>query len=216
MRLILLGPPGAGKGTQALLLSKTFDIPHISTGDLLRAAVREQTTLGKEAKSYIDSGQLVPDRLVTSIVEERLSNIGMHKGFILDGFPRNIFQAKAIDAFLTQKSEDIDWVIYLDASNEIIVQRLSGRRVCENCSINFHIKNLPPKKQGICDNCGHKLIQRDDDKAVTISNRIKIYESQTKELIDYYKKREILKEVSGDLSSEVVLVRLKQFLKVEQ
>ncbi|MBU2541872.1 MAG: adenylate kinase [Candidatus Omnitrophica bacterium] len=211
MRIILLGSPGAGKGTQAVLLSKKFNIPHISTGDLLRQAVRNETSLGKEAKSYIDRGVLVPDNLVTLLVENKLEAIDAGKGFILDGFPRNIQQAIAVDAILKKLSTVIDWVIYLKASEETIIQRLSGRRVCKDCGVNFHIKNLPPKNEGICDNCGGRLIQRDDDKLSTIKNRIKTYEQQTKDLVEYYQKKEKLKEVSGDLSAEDALTQLEKF-----
>ena len=216
MILILLGSPGAGKGTQAVLLSKVFGIETICTGDLLRAAVKAETALGKEAKSYIDRGELVPDKLVTSMVEEKIAKLTDDKGFILDGFPRNTQQAMAIDGILKKRSLGLDWAIYLAASEGTIIQRLSGRRICQICGANFHIKNLPPKVAGICDNCGSKLIQRDDDKPGTIANRIKVYESQTKDLIDYYKKRKKLKEFSGDLNAEEVLVLLKQFLRSEE
>ncbi len=213
MRLILLGPPGAGKGTQAVLLSKNFAIPHISTGDLLRQAVKNQTPLGKKAKSFIDKGDLVPDDLVTTLVEEKLSNIDLEQGFILDGFPRNKNQAETVDKFLTASNSKIDWVIYLATDTQTIIQRLTGRRVCQNCGANFHVKNVPPKEEGICDSCGGKLYQRDDDKLETVKNRIKTYELQTKDLIDYYRQKGNLKEISGSLSSEEVLAFLRKLLK---
>lgn len=213
MRLILLGPPGAGKGTQAVLLSKNFSVPHISTGDLLRQAVKNQTPLGKKAKSFIDKGDLVPDDLVTTLVEEKLSNIDLAKGFILDGFPRNKNQAEAVDKFLTANNSKIDWVVYLATDTQTIIQRLTGRRVCQNCGANFHVKNVPPKKEGICDSCGGKLYQRDDDKLETVKNRIKTYELQTKDLIDYYRQEGNLKEISGTMSSEEVLAYLRELLK---
>ncbi len=213
MRIVLLGSPGAGKGTQAVLLAKKFDIVHISTGDLLRAAVRDQTALGKEAKAYIDRGELVPDNLLTSLVQNNFANVDVKKGFILDGFPRNIQQAIAVDEILTKFSTAIDWVIYLKASEPVIIQRLSGRRVCKVCGANFHIKNLVPKKEGICDHCGGALIQRDDDKFETIQNRIKTYEEQTKDLISYYQRKEKLKEVSGDLNAQAVLAQLEKFFR---
>ncbi|MEW6008911.1 MAG: adenylate kinase [Candidatus Omnitrophota bacterium] len=215
MRLILLGPPGAGKGTQAALLSRKFDIPHISTGDLLRQAVKEETALGKEAKTYIDKGELVPDNLVTSLVGEKLENINIEKGFILDGFPRNIAQAQEIDKFLKSRNKIIDWVIYLKTKESTIIQRLSGRRVCKNCAKIFHIKNVPPKKEGICDYCGGALIQREDDMPSTIKNRIKIYQEQTKDLIDYYEEKAKLKEFSGDLDAGSLLALLQKFLPLK-
>lgn len=210
MRIILLGPPGAGKGTQAVLLSKNFNIPHISTGDLLRQAVKDKTPLGLEAKAYIDQGALVPDKLVTSLVQEKLASIDMDKGFILDGFPRNIQQAQAIDEILAGYEKDIDWVIYFKTSEETIIQRLSGRRVCKNCGANFHIKNVPPKIPGVCDNCGGQLYQRDDDKPATVQKRIKTYELQTKDLIAYYKNKSKLKEFSGDLAAEELFALLQK------
>ncbi len=212
MRLILLGPPGAGKGTQAVILSKKFNIAHIATGDLLRQAVKDKTPLGEEAKSYIDKGELVPDNLVTSLVEEKIKNIDTEKGFILDGFPRNITQAQEIDKFLKNQSREINWVIYLKTKEKTIIQRLSGRRVCQNCAGVFHIKNVPPKKDGICDYCVGKLIQREDDKPVTIKNRIKIYQEQTKGLINYYTEKGKLKEFSGDLNAESLLVLLQKLI----
>lgn len=212
MRLILLGPPGAGKGTQAVLLSKNFDVVHISTGDLLRQAVKNQTPLGKKAKSFIDKGDLVPDDLVTTLVEEKLSNIDLGKGFILDGFPRNRNQAESVDKFLIASNSKIDWVIYLATDTETIIQRLTGRRVCQNCGANFHVINVPPKKDGICDSCGGKLYQRDDDKLETVKNRIKTYESQTKDLIAYYRQKGNLKEISGSLGSEEVLAFIRKLL----
>lgn len=213
MRWILLGPPGAGKGTQAVLLTKKFNLPHISTGDLLRQAVKQQTPLGVEAKSYIDKGELVPDNLVTNLVKDKLTSIDMEKGFILDGFPRNISQAESLDIFLDSNHKPIDAVIYLATEENVIIQRLSGRRVCQSCEANFHIKNVPPKKEGICDNCGAKLIQRNDDKPQTIKNRIKIYNEKTKDLIEYYRRKNKLKQVSGGLESEKVLALLQNFLK---
>lgn len=210
MRLILLGPPGAGKGTQAALLSKKFNLAHISTGDLLRQAVKDQTTLGKEAKSYIDKGELVPDNLVTSLVQDKIKNIDIEKGFILDGFPRNIAQAQDIDKFLKDQAKEINWVIYLKTKESTIISRLSGRRVCQNCAAVFHVKNVPPKKEGICDYCAGKLTQRDDDKPATVKNRIKIYQEQTKDLIDYYIKLGKSKEFSGDLDAESLLVLLQK------
>jgi adenylate kinase len=212
MKIILLGPPGAGKGTQAVLISKGCGLPHVSTGDLLRQAVKAGTPLGKEAKAYIDKGELVPDKLVTSLVKEKLASIDVDKGFILDGFPRNIQQAQDVDTILQGYNRDIDWVIYLKTSESTIIQRLSGRRVCKNCGANFHIKNVPSKVDGICDNCGGPLFQRQDDKPETVANRIKIYYSQTRDLIEYYRKKGKLKEFSGDLSSEGLFALLQKLI----
>ncbi|MFH1407013.1 MAG: adenylate kinase [Candidatus Omnitrophota bacterium] len=197
MRLILLGPPGAGKGTQAVVLSQQYKIPHISTGDILRKAVTDKTPLGAEAKAYMDKGELVPDGLVLKMVKERLNSGDAKKGFILDGFPRTKAQAQGLDAVLGE--EGIDLVLNFDTSEDVSVARLSLRRVCKGCSANYHLKNMPPKKESICDKCGSELYQRRDDTIEVIKNRLKVYEAQTKELIDYYKLKGKLRSVNGDL-----------------
>lgn len=199
MKLILLGPPGAGKGTQSVVLAKKYALPHISTGDILREAVKTGQPLGLKAKEYMDKGGLVPDEIVTGIVAERLKNPDTKKGYILDGFPRTLKQAEDLDAALKKISSGIDMVIYFATSPDVSIERLTGRRVCKACGHNYHIKNIPPKKEGVCDKCGAQLFQRPDDNEATVRNRLKVYEDQTKPLIDYYRKQGILKSVSGDM-----------------
>lgn len=199
MNLVLLGPPGAGKGTQAKVLSKDLGIPHISTGDMLRDALSKEMPLGKKAKEYMSKGELVPDELVIDIVKERLSNSDVKNGFILDGFPRTLLQAKMLDATLKNIKKKLDAVLYFKTSLEMSIARLSGRRVCKACGANFHVKNIPPKKNGICDYCGGELYQRKDDYEDTIRRRWSVYMEETTPLIDYYKKTGLLEEVSGDL-----------------
>jgi adenylate kinase len=199
MNLVLLGPPGAGKGTQAKVLSQRLNIPHISTGDMLREAVSKGTPLGKEASKYMLKGELVPDKLVVAIVKETLATSKVKKGFILDGFPRTLEQAKILDSTLKSIANKLDMVIYFKTSVETSVVRLGGRRVCKKCGANFHIKNIPPKKEGICNYCGGVLYQRKDDEEVTVKRRWLIYTEETAPLIEYYKNKGILQEVSGDL-----------------
>jgi len=199
LKLVLLGPPGAGKGTQSIVLSKIYNIPHISTGDILRESVKKALPLGMKAKSYMDKGELVPDEIVTGIVAERLKSADTKNGYILDGFPRTVKQAEDLDAALKSLGSSIDMAVYFDTSEATAIERLSGRRVCKACGFNYHIKNIPPKKDGICDKCGKELFQRPDDKEDTVRNRLKVYEAQTKPLIEYYTKKGIIEEVSGDL-----------------
>ncbi len=202
MKLVLLGPPGAGKGTQSVVLSRSYKIPHISTGDILREAVKSGLPLGMKAKAFMDKGELVPDEIVTGIVVERMKRPDTNKGFILDGFPRTLKQASDLDAALKGMSSDIDMALYFETSPDVAIARLSGRRVCKSCGFNYHVKNIPPKKEGVCDKCGGVLFQRPDDKEETVRNRLKVYEDQTKPLVDYYSKKGILKKVSGDLEVE--------------
>lgn len=198
MRLVLLGPPGAGKGTQAKVLSKEYDIAHISTGDILREAVKAQTPVGLKAKVYMDKGELVPDEVVIEMVAQRVAKPDCEKGFMLDGFPRTAAQARALDATLTELDRPIDLVLYFKTSLKTIIQRLSGRRVCKKCGENYHIENIPPEVSGKCDKCGGELYQRDDDKEETILNRIRVYEKTVPEIISYYEEKGILRTVSGD------------------
>lgn len=199
MRLVLLGPPGAGKGTHAQVLSKDYGLAHISTGDMLREALRAQTPLGIEAKSFMEKGQLVPDKVVIGIVRERLTKADAKVGFVLDGFPRTPEQAEALDRTLSDVKMPLDAVLYFATSLPVVIGRLSGRRVCGKCGHTYHMTNFKPKKDGVCDLCGSALVQRPDDREDTIRERLKVYDAQTAPLIDYYRKKGSLTEVSGDL-----------------
>ena len=200
MRLVLLGPPGAGKGTQAVVLSNNLHIPHISTGDIFREAKESGSELGKKLAEYMEQGVLVPDDIVNRIVIERLSKDDIkEKGFILDGYPRTRQQAEVLDNALEGLELRLDMVIYMKTSKKTILMRLTGRRICKRCGHIYHIKNIPPKKEGICDCCNGELYQREDDKEQTVLKRLEVYQEQTQELIDYYKQKRLLKTVSGDL-----------------
>lgn len=205
MRVILLGPPGAGKGTQAVSLAQATGLPHISTGDMFRAALKEGTALGLEAKKYMDKGELVPDEVVVGMVRERIQREDCAKGFLLDGFPRTLRQAKMLDETLAAAGQKIDLVVNMVCSAETIVQRLTGRRVCRKCGAIFHVRNMPPKVEGVCDVCGGELYQRDDDKEETILNRLEVYHRSTSGLVDYYRRRGVLKDVNADAPREATL-----------
>ncbi len=202
LQIVLFGPPGAGKGTHAKILSERYGISHISTGDLLRSQIQEGTPLGKRAKSFIDSGKLVPDELVVEMVKNQLQNSDVRKGFILDGFPRTVEQAKALEDMLLKNETPINLALQFDTSEEVIVDRLSGRRTCSNCSANYHIRNIPPQREGICDLCGNPLTQRKDDQPDTVRKRLKVYQDQTAPLIEFYEERQVLRAVNGDLEIE--------------
>ena len=202
MRLILLGPPGAGKGTQASAIVKRYNIPHISTGDIFRLNIKENTPLGKEVKSYLDAGILVPDELVVDIVKDRLKKSDCENGFILDGYPRTINQAEVLDKELAKMGTKLDAVINIFLDVQLLIERAVGRRLCKNCGATYHIKFHPPKQDGICDICGGELYQRDDDKEETVKKRIEIYLTQTKPLIEYYKDKDILVNIDGAQSIE--------------
>jgi adenylate kinase len=199
MNLILLGGPGAGKGTQAKKLIDKYHIPQISTGDILRAAVKEGTPMGKKAKEFMDAGKLVPDEVVIGIVEDRLKQPDCQKGFILDGFPRTVPQAQALDAALSKMGSRLDHVVSIDVDEEALVERLTGRRTCKNvpCGQMFHIKFTPPKKAGVCDKCGTELYQRDDDNETTVRSRLATYNQATKPLIDYYSTKGLVRPIAG-------------------
>lgn len=197
MFLLLMGPPGAGKGTQAELLVEKYGVPHISTGDMFRAAVKQGKELGKEAKRYMDAGQLVPDEVTIGIVREGLANEECKKGFILDGFPRTEEQARALDVILNNLEIKLDAVIDIIVPDADLVSRITGRRICKACGATYHIIFNPPKAEGICDKCGGSLYQRDDDKEETVKKRLEVYYSQTKPLIDYYKKQGIYNNIDG-------------------
>ena len=197
MDLILLGPPGSGKGTQAQKMVERYRIPQISTGDILRAAVKEKTPMGVEAKQYMDQGALVPDKVVVGIVRDRLKNADCSGGFILDGFPRTVPQAEALESTLQDMKRGIDYVVSIDAANEELIRRLVGRRTCRSCGAMYHLIFDPPKKEGICNKCEGELYQRDDDKEETIRARLKVYEKQTAPLIEYYRHKGFLRTVNG-------------------
>ncbi|OHB31234.1 MAG: adenylate kinase [Desulfuromonadaceae bacterium GWC2_58_13] len=197
MKLILLGPPGAGKGTQAKMLMDRFGIPQISTGDILRAAVKDGTPMGLKAKSFMDAGGLVPDEVVVGIVRERLQKADCAKGFILDGFPRTVLQADALKESLLALGKDLDAVVSLDVDVEALVERLTGRRTCRDCGRGFHVKFDPPLVSGKCDTCGGDLLQRDDDQELTIRHRLEVYSEQTSPLVDYYRSAGLLTAVDG-------------------
>ena len=197
MRLVLLGAPGAGKGTQAKKLIEKHGIPQISTGDILRKAVADSTPLGKEAKSYMDKGELVPDKVVIGLIEDRLKQPDCKKGFILDGFPRNTAQAETLDAMLKKLNMPLDSALSVDVPKDDLMKRLTGRRTCKGCQQMYNVYFSPPKKNGVCDKCGGELFHRDDDKEETIKRRLDVYDAQTAPLISYYKKSGILKSVIG-------------------
>ena len=212
MKLLIMGRPGAGKGTQAVNIREYYNIPHISTGDMFRAAIKNQTKLGLEAKSYMDQGALVPDEVTIGIVEERLLEDDCKNGFLLDGFPRTIAQAEALDAFLKENGIKLDAVLDVNVPAEILVRRMVGRRVCKGCGATFHVEFNPPKVEGICDNCGTKLIQRADDTEATAVNRLAVYDNNTAPLLEFYAKKNLLKTVNGDQSLDKVFEDIKKVL----
>lgn len=197
MKIIMLGAPGAGKGTQAKQIADKYSIPHISTGDIFRANIKNGTELGKKAKQYMDQGALVPDELTCDLVMDRIQQDDCKNGFVLDGFPRTIPQAEALDAALGKINEKMDDAIDVDVPDENIVNRMSGRRACLNCGATYHLISIPPKVEGICDRCGSEIVLREDDKPETVQKRLKVYHEQTQPLIDYYKNQGILKSVDG-------------------
>lgn len=213
MRLILLGPPGAGKGTQAKRVIEEFDIPHISTGDIFRKNIKEKTELGQKVEGLLAEGKLVPDELTIEIVWDRLDQEDCKNGFLLDGFPRTIPQAEALDEGLAKRGLKLDRVLNIDVDKDSLVKRLSGRRVCPNCGASYHIDNNPPKVEGICDLCQTPVIQREDDKEQTVLDRIKVYDSQTKPLVDFYNKQDLVFTVDGTLPIDEITNKLVTELK---
>lgn len=212
MNIVLLGPPGAGKGTQAKLIKDNFGLVHISTGDLLRKAVSEDSLLGRKVKLFIEKGDLVPDDLVIELLNERLSKPDLKAGFILDGFPRNEAQAEILDKNLTERKIFLDYIVYLKADEPVIIQRLCGRRVCSKCQANYHIRNMPSKKEGLCDVCAAPLYQRTDDKEEAIKNRLVVYLNQTQSLIDYYSKQKKMITLDANFDANIVFAKLKSSL----
>ncbi|MBC7344999.1 MAG: adenylate kinase [Clostridia bacterium] len=204
MRLVLLGPPGAGKGTQASKLAEKYAIPHISTGEIFRRAYEEGTELGRKAREYMEKGALVPDEITVGIVRDRLDLPDAQRGFLLDGFPRNVAQAKALQELLKERNKELDAVINIVASRDSIIKRLTGRRVCARCGANYHIVYDPPERDGICDQCGGDLITRRDDSEDTVTRRLDVYEKETAPLVAYYEQQGLLRNVNGERSIEEV------------
>ena len=204
MKIVMLGAPGAGKGTQAKMIADKYQVPHISTGDIFRANIKNGTELGKEAKKYMDQGLLVPDELTVKLLLDRVANPDCANGYVLDGFPRTIPQAEVLDAALTELGDKIDYAVNVDVPDENIVKRMSGRRACLSCGATYHIEHIPPKVEGICDKCGQELVLREDDKPETVMKRLNVYHEQTQPLIDFYSNKGILKSVDGTVDMKDV------------
>jgi len=213
MKIIMLGAPGAGKGTQAKMIAEKFGIPHISTGDIFRANVKNGTALGVEAKKYMDAGKLVPDELTVKILLDRVAQEDCAGGYVLDGFPRTIPQAEVLDEALGKRNETIDYAVDVEVPDDNIVRRMSGRRACLKCGATYHVEHIPPKQEGICDSCGGALVLRDDDQQETVVKRLKVYHDQTQPLIDYYTKKGILKTVDGTMEMQDVFRAISDILE---
>lgn len=214
MKIIMLGAPGAGKGTQAKKIADKYQIPHISTGDIFRANIKNGTELGKKAKTYMDQGLLVPDELVVDLVVDRVQQSDCANGYVLDGFPRTIPQAEALDAALSKLGDKVDYAINVEVPDENIINRMGGRRACVGCGATYHVAYNPPKEEGFCDIDGEKLILREDDKPETVKKRLDVYHDQTQPLIEYYSSKQILKEVDGTVDMEDVFTAIVQILGV--
>ncbi len=210
MIIVLLGPPGAGKGTQASKISEALSIPHIATGDIFRDAVERGTELGRKAKEYMERGELVPDEIVNGIVKERISKPDCSNGFILDGYPRTLNQARALDEMLSEMGRKVDVVLNISVSEDEVVRRLSYRRVCRKCGAIYHLINDPPKREGICDRCGAELYQREDDREEVVRKRLRVYREQTKPLINYYRERGVLVDINGNGDIEEVWSQVEE------
>lgn len=212
MKIIMLGAPGAGKGTQAKMIAEKYQIPHVSTGDIFRANIKNGTELGLEAKKYMDKGLLVPDELTVKILLDRVAQADCANGYVLDGFPRTIPQAQVLDEALNKLGESVDYAINVDVPDENIVRRMSGRRACLKCGATYHIEHIPPKKEGICDTCGSELVLREDDKPETVLNRLKVYHDQTQPLIDFYTAKGVLRSVDGTVDMKDVFKAITDIL----
>ena len=212
MKIIMLGAPGAGKGTQAKMIAEKYGLPHISTGDIFRANIKNGTELGKEAKEYMDKGLLVPDELTVRLLLDRVAQDDCKNGYVLDGFPRTIPQAEVLDEKLSDLGEKVDYAINVDVPDEHIVNRMSGRRACVGCGATYHMVYAPTKKEGVCDVCGAELILRDDDKPETVQKRLSVYHEQTQPLIDFYEKKGVLRSVDGTLPMEEVFTAITKIL----
>ena len=213
MKIIMLGAPGAGKGTQAKLIAEKYGIRHISTGDIFRANIKEGTELGKEAKQYMDKGELVPDELTVRILLDRVGRDDCKNGYVLDGFPRTIPQATVLDNEVAKLGETIDYAIDVEVPDENIIRRMGGRRACPKCGATYHVEHIPPKKEGICDTCGSELVLRDDDKPETVKSRLEVYHKQTQPLIDHYSKQNILRTVDGTKDMKEVFANIEKLLE---
>ena len=213
MKIIMLGAPGAGKGTQAKKIAAKYAIPHISTGDIFRANIKNNTELGQKAKTYMDKGELVPDELVVDLIMDRFKEADCANGYVLDGFPRTIPQAEVLDKALTELGDKIDYAINVDVPDENIIKRMSGRRACVTCGATYHIVHIPPKKEGVCDTCGSELILRDDDKPETVKNRLDVYHKQTQPLIDFYTEKGVLRSVDGTVDMKDVFAAIVAILE---
>jgi len=212
MNLVLMGLPGAGKGTQAEKIVEKYNIPHISTGDMFRAAIKDGTELGLQAKSFMDKGELVPDEVTIGIVKERLAKDDCRQGFLLDGFPRTVAQAEALDSMLADLERPIDYVINVDVDKEILMERLTGRRICKECGATYHLVFNPPTKEGVCDRCGGELYQRADDNAETVQNRLDVNLAQTKPLLSFYEDKGTLRNINGQQEISVVFQDVEKLL----
>lgn len=213
MKIIMLGAPGAGKGTQAKMIAEKFGIPHVSTGDIFRANIKNGTELGMEAKKYMDEGKLVPDELTVKILLDRVAQDDCGSGYVLDGFPRTIPQAKVLDEALAKLGEKIDYAVNVDVPDENIVRRMSGRRACLKCGATYHVEHIPPKAEGLCDTCGSGLVLRDDDKAETVLKRLQVYHDQTQPLIDFYTEKGVLRTVDGTQDMQAVFAAITEILE---
>ena len=212
MKIIMLGAPGAGKGTQAKMIAEKYAVPHVSTGDIFRANIKNGTELGMEAKKYMDQGLLVPDELTVKILLDRVAPKDCQNGYVLDGFPRTIPQAEVLDRALNEIGDKIDYAINVDVPDENIIRRMGGRRACLSCGATFHVEHIPPKQEGICDTCGKELVLRDDDKPETVKNRLDVYHKQTQPLIDFYQAKGILRTVDGTVGMKDVFAAITAIL----